>query len=81
MAQRFQSLLGAIIFLYFNSYVKACVLIFGGDASCLLPVSVCIDAYVMIDSYECQLFNYTLATEDNVGNVRVCTCCNHFPIT
>ena len=26
------------------------VLLFGGDASCLLPVGVCIDAYVMTGS-------------------------------
>ena len=32
-------------------------------------------------SCACQLLNYTLATEYNVGNVRVCACCNHFPIT
>ena len=29
----------------------------------------------------CPLINYTLATEENVRNVRVCACCNHFPIT
>ena len=27
------------------------------------------------------LINYTLATEENVCNLRVCACCNHFPIT
>ena len=27
------------------------ILRFGGDASCLLPVSVCIDAYAMMGSY------------------------------
>ena len=27
------------------------VLIFGGDVSCLLPVGLCIDTYVMIGSY------------------------------
>ena len=51
---------------------------------CLLPVGVCIDVYVMIRSYVlcvCPLINYTLATEENVPNVRVCACCNHFPIT
>ena len=25
--------------------------------------------------------NYTLATEENVGNIPVCACWNHFPIT
>ena len=29
----------------------------------------------------CPLINYKLATEENVRNVRVCACCNHFPIT
>ena len=29
----------------------------------------------------CPLINYTLATEENVRNVRVCACCNHLPIT
>ena len=29
----------------------------------------------------CPLINYTLATEENVRNVRVCACYNHFPIT
>ena len=29
----------------------------------------------------CQLINYTLATEENLGNEPVCACCNHFPIT
>ena len=49
----------------------------------LLSVSVCIDAHVIIGSYSCvcQLINYTLATEENVGNIPVCACCNHFPIT
>ena len=32
-------------------------------------------------SCACQFVNYTLATEENVGNLRVCACCNHFPIT
>ena len=32
-------------------------------------------------SCACQLINYTLATEENVGNVRVCACCNRFQIT
>ena len=57
---------------------------FGGDPSCLLPVGVCIDEYVMMGSYVlcvCQLVNYTLATEENVGNLRVWACCNHFPTT
>ena len=58
------------------------VLIFSGDASCassLLPVGLCIDAYVTIGSMSTCYF--TLAIEDNVGNLRVCICCNHFPIT
>ena len=25
--------------------------------------------------------NYTPATEENVGNIPVCTCCKHFPIS
>ena len=29
----------------------------------------------------CPLINYTLATEENIRNIRVCACCNHFPIT
>ena len=29
----------------------------------------------------CPLINYTLATGENVRNVRVCACCNHFLIT
>ena len=32
-------------------------------------------------SCACQLVNYTLATEENAGILRVCACCNHFPIT
>ena len=50
---------------------------------CLLPVGVCIDENMMTGSYAClcHLINYTLATEENVDNVRVCAGCNHFPIT
>ena len=29
----------------------------------------------------CPLINYTIATEENVCNVRVCAICNQFPIT
>ena len=32
-------------------------------------------------SCACQLVNNTLATEKNVGNLRVCEGCNHFQIT
>ena len=32
-------------------------------------------------SCACQLINYTLTTEENVGNVRLCACCNPFPFT
>ena len=32
-------------------------------------------------SCACQLINYTLAAEENVGNIPVCASCNHFPIT
>ena len=28
-----------------------------------------------------KLINYTLATEENVSNIPVCSCGNHFPIT
>ena len=31
-------------------------------------------------SCACQLINYTLATEENVGNIPVCACCNRFPV-
>ena len=37
---------------------------------CLLLVGVCIDEYVTNRSY--VLYDYTLATEENVCNVRVC---------
>ena len=42
---------------------------------CLLPVGMCIDEYVTIHSNVlcvCSLINYTLATEENILNVRVC---------
>ena len=48
----------------------------------LIPVCVCIDAYMTIGrsmSCACKLINYTLATEENVGNVRVCACWYRFP--
>ena len=56
----------------------------GAFIFCLLPVGVYIDAYVKIRSYVLCVstpINYTLATEENVHHVRVCACCNHFPIT
>ena len=37
--------------------------------------------WLVVMSCACQLINYTLATEENVGNIQVCACCNHFPIT
>ena len=74
------------------SYVKAC-LIFGGDAceSAWLK-TVCLFYFLWANalmrtwrlaviSGGCQLINYTLATEENVGNVRVCACCNHILMT
>ena len=60
-----QSLLGTIIFLHFNSYLckgkeethatmlqrRPCTILEEDVIFCLLPVGVCIDAYVTIRSY------------------------------
>ena len=59
----------------FSSYVKAYLNIwwrhmYGLKLFCLLPVIVCIDAYMLIDS-ACQLINYMLAPEENVCNIPV----------
>ena len=35
----------------YNSVFLTDILTFGGDASCLLPVGVCIDVHVMMGSY------------------------------
>ena len=44
-------------------------------------LSACVLMRIAVMSCVCPLNNYMLATEENVRNVRVWACCNHFPIT
>ena len=65
-----------------NWWLPGCMCQDSGEQSKALGPScfLCIrdDSFM---SCACQLITYTLAVEENVCNVRVCACCNHFPIT